>query len=177
MGVDTPMIRLPPEAAGQSAGLEAVRSAGAILAPQDVAEVVVQGLAEERFLILPHPEVLEFFRRKASDYDRWLAGIAACAGPRSHPREGILSPAGRRGSEFVMVRSGSARRVVSLGGAASYRLLPATWPSPSVEVVAVPSMISARARKWNGSCLAFRGEMHPPVVVRRTAGPEPGEAD
>ena len=75
MGVDTPMIRLPPEAAGQSAGLEAVRSAGAILAPQDVAEAVVQGLAEERFLILPHPEVLEFFRRKGSDYDRWLAGM------------------------------------------------------------------------------------------------------
>ena len=75
MGVDTPMIRLPPEAAGHSAGLEAVRSAGAILAPQDVAEAVVQGLAEERFLILPHPEVLEFFRRKGSDYDRWLAGM------------------------------------------------------------------------------------------------------
>ena len=31
--------------------------------------------ATERFLILPHPEVLEFFRRKAADYDRWLAGM------------------------------------------------------------------------------------------------------
>ena len=29
----------------------------------------------ERFLILPHPEVLEFFQRKAADYDRWLAGM------------------------------------------------------------------------------------------------------
>ena len=28
-----------------------------------------------RFLILPHPEVLEFFRRKGADYDRWLAGM------------------------------------------------------------------------------------------------------
>jgi NAD(P)-dependent dehydrogenase (short-subunit alcohol dehydrogenase family) len=43
--------------------------------PEDVAEAVVQGLAEERFLILPHPEVGEFFRRKASDYDRWLDGM------------------------------------------------------------------------------------------------------
>jgi NAD(P)-dependent dehydrogenase (short-subunit alcohol dehydrogenase family) len=75
MGVDTPMIHGTPAAAGQSAGLEAVRSAGAMLAPEDVAEAVVAGLADERFLILPHPEVLEFFRRKGSDYDRWLAGM------------------------------------------------------------------------------------------------------
>ena len=29
----------------------------------------------ERFLILPHPEVLEYFRRKADDYERWLRGM------------------------------------------------------------------------------------------------------
>jgi NAD(P)-dependent dehydrogenase (short-subunit alcohol dehydrogenase family) len=43
--------------------------------PEEVADVVVQGLAEERFLILPHPEVAEYFRRKADDYDRWLKGM------------------------------------------------------------------------------------------------------
>ncbi len=43
--------------------------------PEDVAEAVVQGLRSEQFLILPHPEVGEFFLRKASDYDRWLAGM------------------------------------------------------------------------------------------------------
>jgi NAD(P)-dependent dehydrogenase (short-subunit alcohol dehydrogenase family) len=43
--------------------------------PDQVAEAVVQGLAEERFLILPHPEVAEFFCRKASDYERWLRGM------------------------------------------------------------------------------------------------------
>jgi NAD(P)-dependent dehydrogenase (short-subunit alcohol dehydrogenase family) len=43
--------------------------------PEAVAEAVVRGLAEERFLILPHPEVAEYFRRKADDYDRWLAGM------------------------------------------------------------------------------------------------------
>jgi hypothetical protein len=37
--------------------------------------VVVEGLDAEDFLILPHPEVLEYFRRKASDYDRWLNGM------------------------------------------------------------------------------------------------------
>jgi NAD(P)-dependent dehydrogenase (short-subunit alcohol dehydrogenase family) len=46
-----------------------------VLEPEDVAEAVVQGLREERFLLLPHPEVAEYFRRKADDYDRWLAGM------------------------------------------------------------------------------------------------------
>jgi NAD(P)-dependent dehydrogenase (short-subunit alcohol dehydrogenase family) len=45
------------------------------LEPEDVADAVVKGLAEERFLILPHPEVAEYFRRKADDYDRWLRGM------------------------------------------------------------------------------------------------------
>jgi short-subunit dehydrogenase len=45
------------------------------LDPEEVAEIVVNGLAEERFLILPHPEVAEYFRRKADDYDRWLRGM------------------------------------------------------------------------------------------------------
>ena len=55
--------------------MASVLAAGEVLAPEDVAEAVIDGLAAGRFLILPHPEVLEFFRRKASDYDRWLAGM------------------------------------------------------------------------------------------------------
>jgi NAD(P)-dependent dehydrogenase (short-subunit alcohol dehydrogenase family) len=53
---------------------ETLLGAGAI-EPEDVAEAVVQGLKEERFLILPHPEVLDYFQRKANDYDRWLRGM------------------------------------------------------------------------------------------------------
>jgi NAD(P)-dependent dehydrogenase (short-subunit alcohol dehydrogenase family) len=45
------------------------------LEPDQVAEVVLQGIREEKFLILPHPEVAEFFARKATDYDRWLRGM------------------------------------------------------------------------------------------------------
>jgi NAD(P)-dependent dehydrogenase (short-subunit alcohol dehydrogenase family) len=45
------------------------------VAPEQVADDVVKGIAEERFLILPHPEVADYFRRKASDYDRWLRGM------------------------------------------------------------------------------------------------------
>ena len=51
-------------------------SVDGILEPADVAESVIQGLAEESFLILPHPEVKTYFQRKASDYDRWIKGMA-----------------------------------------------------------------------------------------------------
>jgi NAD(P)-dependent dehydrogenase (short-subunit alcohol dehydrogenase family) len=43
--------------------------------PEDVAAAVVDGLAAERFLILPSPKVADYFARKANDYDRWLAGM------------------------------------------------------------------------------------------------------
>ncbi|HEX2849895.1 MAG TPA: SDR family oxidoreductase, partial [Acidimicrobiales bacterium] len=43
--------------------------------PEDVAAAVVEGLRSESFLILPHPEVREYFRRKGDDYDRWLNGM------------------------------------------------------------------------------------------------------
>jgi len=46
-----------------------------MLSPEQVADAVIEGLSDERFLILPHPEVIDYFRRKADDYDRWLAGM------------------------------------------------------------------------------------------------------
>jgi NAD(P)-dependent dehydrogenase (short-subunit alcohol dehydrogenase family) len=45
------------------------------LEPEQVADAVIAGIADERFLILPHPEVGEYLRRKANDYDRWLRGM------------------------------------------------------------------------------------------------------
>jgi hypothetical protein len=53
---------------------ESFLRAGA-LEPEEVAECVIAGLAEERFLILPHPEVAEYFQHKADDYERWLRGM------------------------------------------------------------------------------------------------------
>jgi len=60
-----------------TAGIEGGGVAGVdgMLTPEQVADAVVEGLGDERFLILPHPEVVEYFRRKAGDYDRWLAGM------------------------------------------------------------------------------------------------------
>jgi NAD(P)-dependent dehydrogenase (short-subunit alcohol dehydrogenase family) len=60
-----------------TAGTEAGGVAGVdgMLEPEAVADAAVVGLDEERFLILPHPVVADYFRRKADDYDRWLRGM------------------------------------------------------------------------------------------------------
>ncbi len=57
------------------AGGASIKASGEIIAPEKVADAVVEGLDAEKFLILPHPEVATYFQRKASDYDRWLAGM------------------------------------------------------------------------------------------------------
>jgi NAD(P)-dependent dehydrogenase (short-subunit alcohol dehydrogenase family) len=60
-----------------TAGVEngGVAGVDGMLEPDDVASAVVAGLADERFLILPHDTVLGYFQRKAADYDRWLTGM------------------------------------------------------------------------------------------------------
>jgi len=64
--VDTPMYR---GAGTQAAGVDGIAT------PEHVADRVVQAMDEERFLILSHPEVVEYMKRKAADPDRWLAGM------------------------------------------------------------------------------------------------------
>jgi NAD(P)-dependent dehydrogenase (short-subunit alcohol dehydrogenase family) len=73
MGVATPLL-MDPLGAGDPAA-RAVAASGDIVSPEHVAEVVVAGLRAETFLILPHPEVGTFWAQKASDPDRWLAGM------------------------------------------------------------------------------------------------------
>lgn len=46
-----------------------------MLQPEDVAQSVVEGLADQRFLILPHAQVLEYMQRKTADYGRWIRGM------------------------------------------------------------------------------------------------------
>ncbi len=54
---------------------------------EQVADAVIEGLGDERFLILPHPEVAEYFRRKATDYDRWLRGMRRLQGEVSAKKQ------------------------------------------------------------------------------------------
>lgn len=70
--VDTPMIQ-------GRAGAAAAANDG-VMAASELADSVVAGLDAESFLILPHPQVLTYFQRKAQDYDRWLQGMRRFAG-------------------------------------------------------------------------------------------------
>jgi hypothetical protein len=54
-----------------------VTMSGPVLAPAEVADAVVQGLAAERFLILPHPQVQQLVEDKAADRDAWIARMSA----------------------------------------------------------------------------------------------------
>ncbi|MET0727329.1 MAG: SDR family oxidoreductase [Acidimicrobiales bacterium] len=69
-GVNTDLLR---EGAGTTAG-EVVMAHG-VIEPEAVADTVIAGLAEERFLILPHPEVRDHLARKVADPDRWIGGM------------------------------------------------------------------------------------------------------
>ncbi len=64
--VRTPML---------TGGEGSVATVDGVIEPDDVASAVIDALAEERFLVLPHPEVAEYVRRKAADRERWLAGM------------------------------------------------------------------------------------------------------
>lgn len=53
----------------------AAASVDGMMEPEQLADIVIQGLREERFLILTHDEVLTYMQRKTSDYDRWIGGM------------------------------------------------------------------------------------------------------
>lgn len=54
---------------GGSAGVDGILSA------ETVADEIVQTMHDGRFLVLPHPQVLQYLRNKTADYDRWIGGM------------------------------------------------------------------------------------------------------
>lgn len=67
-GVQTAMLE------GLGAAREIIAADGA-LTPEQVAETTWQGLQDDRFLILPHPEAASYYRNRATDTDRWLVSM------------------------------------------------------------------------------------------------------
>ncbi|MEQ8858674.1 MAG: SDR family oxidoreductase [Pseudomonadales bacterium] len=58
-----------------TAGGPGVAGVDGMIEPEEAVEAVVQALRDETFLVLPHPTVVEYIRRKTGDYDRWIKGM------------------------------------------------------------------------------------------------------
>jgi NAD(P)-dependent dehydrogenase (short-subunit alcohol dehydrogenase family) len=72
--VDTAMLRAG--AGGDAAKASAVIGGGEVLAPERAAERILDGVTQDRFLILTHPEMHEFVVGKAQDPQRWIRGMS-----------------------------------------------------------------------------------------------------
>jgi NAD(P)-dependent dehydrogenase (short-subunit alcohol dehydrogenase family) len=60
---------------GDEMGIAAVMASGGVIEPDELAGVVIDGLRDERFLILTHPEIAEYETRRATERERWLGGM------------------------------------------------------------------------------------------------------
>jgi len=54
---------------------DSVASIDGMLEAEPVAQACVEAIKDRRFLVLPHPEVLGYFTKKAENYDRWIGGM------------------------------------------------------------------------------------------------------
>ena len=54
---------------------DGVASIDGMLEPEDAAEACIRAIEAEEFLILPHPQVLDYMRHKTADYGRWIGGM------------------------------------------------------------------------------------------------------
>jgi len=79
-GVNTNMLNPPDRLKDPSGGIartggDVVKASGDVLEPSEVADIVYAHILEEHFLVMPHPEVHTYEKRKVEDRDRWLAGM------------------------------------------------------------------------------------------------------
>ncbi|OCB47442.1 dehydrogenase [Mycobacterium vulneris] len=77
LGVATPLLDAVRASADpdSAAGAASIVQSGEVIGAQDVAMATVGAVKADQFLVLPHPQVLDMYRHKGSDYDRWIAGM------------------------------------------------------------------------------------------------------
>jgi short-subunit dehydrogenase len=73
--VQTNIGQNSPDADKLESGGTEVAAGDGVLQPEDVATTVIEALREERFHVLPHPEVKDYVERKGADVDRWIGGM------------------------------------------------------------------------------------------------------
>ncbi len=75
--VETNILSNSPDStvSDQNSGAPSAAAGDGVIQPSELADTVIEAMAEERFLVLPHPEVQTYRERKASDIDRWLSGM------------------------------------------------------------------------------------------------------
>ncbi|WP_199253772.1 SDR family oxidoreductase [Mycolicibacterium mengxianglii] len=77
LGVDTPLldaVRASTDLSERVAAESIVR-AGTVISAEDVVSATLDAVQADRFLVLPHPAVLDMYRGKGADYDGWIAGM------------------------------------------------------------------------------------------------------
>lgn len=77
LGVETPLLQTirgmdDPEV---KLGASSIVQSASVISAADVASVTVEAIEENRFMVLPHAELLEMYRHKGGDYDRWVSGM------------------------------------------------------------------------------------------------------
>ncbi|AFM16058.1 short-chain alcohol dehydrogenase [Mycolicibacterium chubuense NBB4] len=77
LGVDTPLLHAVRSTDDPDAqlGASSIEHSAGVISAADVARVTVDAVRAGRFMVLPHPELLEMYRHKGGDYDRWISGM------------------------------------------------------------------------------------------------------
>ena len=77
LGVDTPLLQTirAMDDPDVRLGASSVEFSAGVISASDVAAVTVEAMRSGRFMVLPHAELLDMYRHKGGDYDRWIAGM------------------------------------------------------------------------------------------------------
>jgi hypothetical protein len=78
MGVNTALLnswRDSPDTSEHELAASAITSAAEVIEPELVADMTLDAVRNNRFLVVPHPQVLDLYRQKSNDYDRWIGAM------------------------------------------------------------------------------------------------------